>query len=185
VHITEGTDTEVDIVNREVSPTAQFVDNDGAELENTNNNRIVQEEGMTHPNPRIQHDLDFWQKIKDCLPSTSVHVLEEITDVANIEQVSNAAASEHSVPQIQHATHNNNEDTTQNDAEVNLPVQQHVSRNIQNGLDLWARIREYDQRMADEGFTQVLTKAQKQNRKKQIIGTPYQTRAKGGLPSSK
>jgi hypothetical protein len=61
----------------------------------------------------------------------------------------------------------------------------HISRNIQDGLDLWARIREYDQRMADEGFTQVLTKAQKQNRKKNVIGTPYQTRAKGGPPSSK
>jgi hypothetical protein len=39
VHITEGTNIDVDIVNREVSPTAQiFVDNDGAELENTNSN---------------------------------------------------------------------------------------------------------------------------------------------------
>jgi hypothetical protein len=76
------------------------------------------------------------------------------------------------------------------EAEVNLsvpipPVQQHVSKNIQDGLDLWARIREYDQRMADEGFTQVLTKAQKQTRKKQVLGTSYQTRAKGALPSSK
>jgi len=64
-HITEGTYTDVDIVNREVSPTAQFVNNDGAELEDTNSNRIVREEGMTHTNPRIQHDLDLWQKIKD------------------------------------------------------------------------------------------------------------------------
>jgi len=32
------------------------------------------------------------------------------------------------------------------------------SRNIQNDLDLWARIREYDKRIAEEGFTQVLSK---------------------------
>ena len=86
---------------------------------------------------------------------------------------------------FQHAANN-----ITDEAEVNLsfpvpPVQQHVSKNIQDGLDLWARIREYDQRMADEGFTQVLTKAQKQTRKKQVLGTSYQTRAKGALPSSK
>lgn len=35
-----------------------------------------------------------------------------------------------------------------------------VSKNVQRDLDLWARIREYDQRTADEGFTQVLSKKQ-------------------------
>lgn len=86
---------------------------------------------------------------------------------------------------FQHAANN-----IADEAEVNLsfpvpPVQQHVSKNIQDGLDLWAGIREYDQQMADEGFTQVLTKAQKQTRKKQVLGTSYQTRTKGALPSSK
>jgi len=38
--------------------------------------------------------------------------------------------------------------------------------------------------MTDEGFTQVLTKSQKQKLKKQVIGTPYQTRAQGGPPPS-
>lgn len=126
------------------------------------------------------------------LPSTSLHVLEEIDVEENIvdrgnEQDSTAADVDHDAFQLQHEANN-----ITDDAEVNLsfqvpPVQQHVhsSRNIQNGLDLWARIREYDQRMADEGFTQVLTKAQKQNRKMQVIGKPYQTRAKGGPPSSK
>lgn len=49
-HIVEGTyNADVDIVNKEVSQIAQF----------------VREEGMTHTNPRIQHDLDLWPKIKD------------------------------------------------------------------------------------------------------------------------
>lgn len=116
----------------------------------------------------------------DQLPSTSLHVLEEIDVEENIvdrgnEQDSTAANVDHDALQLLHAANNV------------PPRQQHVhsSMNIQNGLDLWARIREYDQRMADEGFTQVLTKAQKQNRKMQVIGKPYQTRAKGGPPSSK
>ena len=118
----------------------------------------------------------------DWLPSTSLHVLEEIDAEENIGARGNEQADvDHD---LQHATNN-----VIDDVEVNLvfqvpPVQQHVSRNIQNGLDLWARNREYDQRMADEGFTQVLTKSQKQKLKKQVIGTPYQTRAKGGPPPS-
>jgi hypothetical protein len=99
----------------------------------------------------------------DRLPSTSLHVLEEIDAEENIVDRGNEQDLPFPVP----------------------PVQQHVSKNIQDGLDLWARIREYDQRMADEGFTQVLTKAQKQTRKKLVLGTSYQTRVKGALPSSK
>jgi len=60
--VTEGTTTDVD---REVSPTVQFVDADDAEMEDTNRLVILREEGMTHTNPRIQHDLDLWQKIKE------------------------------------------------------------------------------------------------------------------------
>jgi len=57
----------------------------------------------------------------------------------------------------------------------------HTSKNIQSGLDLWARIREYDQRTVEEGFTQVLSKQQKQTRKKQVLGKPtYNTRTRGG-----
>lgn len=60
-----------------------------------------------------------------------------------------------------------------------------VSKNVQNDLDLQARIREYDQRMADEGFTQVLSKKQQQAVKRQVLGkAPYNTRAKGTPPSS-
>ena len=61
----KGTTTNVDNVDREVSPTVQLVDTEGAELEDINRPVIVREEGMTHINPRIQHDLDIWHKIKD------------------------------------------------------------------------------------------------------------------------
>jgi hypothetical protein len=54
----------------------------------------------------------------------------------------------------------------------------HSNKNIQHDLELRARIREYDQRTASEGFTQVLTKKQKQTMKKQVLGkSTYRTRA--------
>ena len=61
-----------------------------------------------------------------------------------------------------------------------------VSKNVQRDLDLWARIREYDQRTANEGFTQVLSKKQQQVVKKQVLGkASYNIRAKGTHPPSK
>jgi len=58
----------------------------------------------------------------------------------------------------------------------------HISRNVQNYLDLWAGIREYDKRTAEEGFTQVLSKKQHQAHKKQVLEkSSYNTRTKGGL----
>jgi len=90
---------------------------------------------------------------------------------------------------LQHAEVNSNED-----AEVQIlkdqsqtsqvPIAQtHTSKNIQSGLELWARIWEYNQRTAEEGFTQVLTKKQQQARKKKVLGKPhYTTRARGGPP---
>jgi len=74
----------------------------------------------------------------DRLPITSTHVLEEIAANQNID--GNVAAYD---------------DTT---AVAVQPVA-HSSKNVQNDLDLWARICEYDQRMAEEGFTQVLSKS--------------------------
>jgi hypothetical protein len=61
-----------------------------------------------------------------------------------------------------------------------------VSQNIHLDLDLWARIREYDQRMAAEGFTQMLSKKQQKDLKKQVLGkATYNTRTRGTpLPSS-
>ena len=70
-HIIEGTATDVENVDKEVSPTAQFVEPNGAELEGADRPLIVREEGMTHSNPRIQHDLDLWQKIKEYDKSSS------------------------------------------------------------------------------------------------------------------
>jgi hypothetical protein len=60
--------------------------------------------------------------------------------------------------------------------------QQHVhpSKNIQHGLDLWERVREYDARAAAEGFMPVLKKSQKQKVKvQQILPKPPKTRARG------
>jgi len=52
-------------VDGEVSTMVQFVVPDGAVPEDVNSPSIVREEGMTHPNPRIQKDLDLWKKIKE------------------------------------------------------------------------------------------------------------------------
>jgi len=62
----------------------------------------------------------------------------------------------------------------------------HSNKNIQHNLELWARIREYDQRTADGGFTQVLTKKHKQTMKKLVLGKLliYNTRARGNPPPS-
>jgi len=124
---------------------------------------------------------DATKNSNERLPSNSVHVLEEVIDNENINMVVEGTEqnnnAEHAAHQLQHAAAHNNDD-----AKVNMPSQPaaHSSRNVQNDLDLWARIREYDQRMAKEGFTQVLSKPQQKQLKKQVIGKPYQTRAKGG-----
>jgi len=50
-----------------------------------------------------------------------------------------------------------------------VPIAQHEthpSKNIQSGLELWARIREYNQQTVAEGFTQELSKKQQQAMKK-------------------
>jgi len=109
----------------------------------------------------LEAHADVTTNRTDRLPITSTHVLEEIAANENID--GNAAASD---------------DTTT----VAVQTVAHSNKNVQNDLDLWARIREYDQRMAEEGFTQVLSKSQKQSLKKQVLSKPYQTRAKGGPP---
>jgi len=57
----------------------------------------------------------------------------------------------------------------------------HPSKNIQHGLDLWERVREYDKRSAEEDFTPVLTMKQKQKLKLQqvLYKQPTKTRAWG------
>jgi len=61
----------------------------------------------------------------------------------------------------------------------------HNNKKTRHDLELWERIREYDQRTAHEGFTQVLTKKHKQTVKKLDVGkSPYKTRARGDPPPS-
>jgi hypothetical protein len=150
---------------------------------------IPPSENMANQNSDIaQYSFSMpLENVTDAVARTAVVVYEDpvITPV-NIDGVGSdttqieGSVDKEDVAASQHAVNNNTDE-----AEVNPPVQQHVSKNIQDGLDLWARIREYDQRMADEGYTQVLTKAQKETRKKLVLGTSYKTRAKGALPSSK
>ena len=62
----------------------------------------------------------------------------------------------------------------------------HPSKNIQHGLELWERVRQYDERSAVEDFTSVLTRKQKQKIKLQqvLAKKPPRTRARGDPPSS-
>jgi len=144
---------------------------------------------------------------KERLPSTSVHVLEEITETQEDSHDVNTVA----IPQppfidVRELERNAQTQTrtnittknVSNETEVQImhdniaPVRvfpaQHqdvqVSKNVQRDLDLWARIREYDQRTADEGFTQVLSKKQQQAMKKKVLYASYNTRAKGTKPPS-
>jgi hypothetical protein len=147
-------------------------------------------EVLTRPVDKDVNDVPFTIEVQtdaaiarnDRLPHNSTHVLEEITaeahgDVQSIdlEQVAPSVAL------TAHHVANSSHDAAQ------VTIQPHTSKNVQHDLDLWARIKEYDQLTAKEGFTQVLSKKQQLNMKKQVLGKPhYQTRAKGGpSPSSK
>jgi predicted aldo/keto reductase-like oxidoreductase len=71
----------------------------------------------------------------------------------------------------------------QEDEHVTAEIQQqevHPSKNIQHGLDLWERVRQYDERSAVE-VTPVLTRKQKQKLKLQQVlqKQPTKTRARG------
>jgi len=73
--------------------------------------------------------------------------------------------------------------TIPEEQEVVVLQQQHVhpSKNIQHGLDLWDRVREYDARSATKDFTSVLTRKQKQKIKLQQVLAKQspKTRARG------
>lgn len=76
-----------------------------------------------------------------------------------------------------HVSHNQDE-------HVDAEIQQqeiHPSKNIQHGLDLWERVRQYDARLVAEDFTPVLTRKQKQKLKVQQVlqKHPTKTRAQG------
>ena len=144
-------------------------------------------------NIELQNDVDIIPK--DRLPSTSIHVLEKISDEVHVDvQATDFESSdmEHSTPptplDIQSEAHQgtNNQHAEATSKTSQVPIEKHethASENIQSGLELWARIREYDQQTATEGLTQVLSKKQQQAMKKQALGKPhYKTRAKGGHP---
>jgi hypothetical protein len=149
-----------------------------------------------------QHDIEFIPEVsddirKDTLPSTSIHVLEKISDAAEAQEGDTTATSRPIFTDVleleaQTQTHSAEveiiaEDANNVPARV-APIQHHeipISKNVQHDLDLWARIREYDKRMAEEGFTQVLSKKQQKEAKKQVLGKAmYNTRAKGTHPPS-
>ena len=74
--------------------------------------------------------------------------------------------------------------TTIQEEQVVSSLQQqevHPSKNIQHGLDLWERVREYDKRSAAEDFMPVLTRKQRQKLKLQQVLSkqPTKTRARG------
>jgi len=140
---------------------------------------------------------------REKLPNNSIHVLEKISEITETQEAETTAASQTSFTDVMELEAHTQTNTTENSItddmnveimqEANAPVRvapiQHqeipVSKNVQSDLDLWAHIREYDQRIAAEGFTQVLSKKQQQAMKKQVLGkATYNTREKGTPPSS-
>jgi len=145
---------------------------------------------------------------QETLPSTSIYVLEEINDAEDQVHHENTSGDsttlhqqtsfdvmtlEHSAqvpPKPTETAGKARDEVTEVSAilvrDVSVQPQEiQVSKNVQSDLDLWARIRDYDQRMAEEGFTQVLSKKQQQTMKKQFLGkASYNTRAKGTHPPS-
>jgi len=76
---------------------------------------------------------------------------------------------------------------TQNEGGISVEKEQpHIDSKIQDSLDLWRRIRDYDNENAANPYTSVLSRKQKQQVKKQVqIGKPsYTTRSRGAPPKS-
>jgi len=67
-----------------------------------------------------------------------------------------------------------------------LPVvtEVHSSARIQHDLELWRRVKEYDQKAAEVPFIPMLTRKQKQHLKKTTISKPYKTRSTGDNSTS-
>jgi len=137
------------------------------------------------------------------LPSNSVHVLERISETAETQEDEATAATQPLFTDVMEleAHTQTNAASTEINAGMNVEIQQDdnaservapvlhheipISKNVQSDLDLWARIREYDQQMAEEGFTQVLSKKQQKDLKRQVLAkTAYNTREKGTPPPS-
>jgi hypothetical protein len=60
----------------------------------------------------------------------------------------------------------------------------HSSARIQHDLELWRRVKEYDQKVAEVPFIHVLTRKQKEHLKKTTVGKPYKTRSTGDNSTS-
>jgi len=76
---------------------------------------------------------------------------------------------------------------TQNEGGISVEKEQpHIDPKIQDSLDLWRRIRDYDNENAANPYTPVLSRKQKQQVKKQVlISKPsYTTRSQGAPPKS-
>jgi len=69
--------------------------------------------------------------------------------------------------------------STQDGTSLPVVTEIHSSARIQQDLELWRRIKEYDQKAAEDSFIPVLTRKQKQHLKKTTIGKPYKTRSTG------
>ena len=69
--------------------------------------------------------------------------------------------------------------STQDGTSLPVVIEIHSSARIQQDLELWRRIKEYDQKAAEDPFIPVLTRKQKQHLKKTTIGKPYKTRSTG------
>lgn len=133
-------------------------------------------------------------KTHHTLPSSSVHVLERIDETEETQDDVNNAAERPLFSDVMELEAQSQPNSTTMNVEVqqddneSASVPHHdipVAKNVQDDLDLWARIKEYDQRMAEEGFTQVLSKKQQKDMKNQVAAkASYNTRTRGPPPSS-
>ena len=61
----------------------------------------------------------------------------------------------------------------------NVIPEVHGNSRIQQDMELWRRVKEYDQKFAESPFLLVLTRKHKQHLKKTTVGKPYKTRSTG------
>ena len=182
VHVVEEvTETQEEPVEVANVATTQSPFQDVMELEWSTHNQVI---------PTAEtNDVTAEKAVNDMEISASAMPLDNQNDALQHPTDVHPTLINSNDGQIMHV--NSNDDAVEQilEAQIIQPLQvttvqqqeAHTSKNIQSGLDLWARICEYDQRTAEEGFTQVLSKQQKQARKKQVLGKPpYNTRTRGG-----
>ena len=59
----------------------------------------------------------------------------------------------------------------------NVMPEVHSNSRIQQDMELWRRVKEYDQKCAESPFLPVLTRKQKQHLNKTNVDKPYKTRS--------